>query len=44
MGNVGPLLGSHVAAGESDPPDGAVGGVVEFERTWADVASGAVGG
>ena len=43
-GNVGPLLGSDVAAGEADPPDGAVGGVVEFECTWADVASGAVWG
>ena len=43
-GNVGPLLGSNVAAGEADPPDGAVGGVVEFECTWADVASGAVWG
>ena len=43
-GNVGPLLGSHVAAGEADPPDRAVGGVVEFERTWANITSGAVGG
>ena len=43
-GNVGPLLRSHVAAGEADPPDRAVGGVVEFERTWANIASGAVWG